>query len=186
MANRKTDDSQNDVTLPYLTLPYLTLPYLTLPYLTYLPYLTLPYLTLPYLTLPYLTLPYLTLPCLTLPYLTLLYLTLPHLTSPHLTSPHLTSPHLTSPHLTSPYLGLNVFVFRCSQNDGQCVDGVLNYTCKCAQGFRGRHCEIGKISFNQGSIVTLIWNVTQSLNFALWLILNLWILSFKILMNVPK
>ena len=27
------------------------------------------------------------------------------------------------------------------QNDGTCIDGILNYTCDCTEDFGGRNCE---------------------------------------------
>ena len=31
------------------------------------------------------------------------------------------------------------------QNGGECMDAVNMYTCNCADGYEGTHCETGKI-----------------------------------------
>ena len=31
------------------------------------------------------------------------------------------------------------------QNGGSCVDGVNKYTCKCAAGYGGTHCQTGEL-----------------------------------------
>ena len=45
--------------------------------------------------------------------------------------------------------------FLCSQNNGTCVDGVLNYTCEC-YGYIGRHCEIGRITVYDFTIMIVV------------------------------
>ena len=33
-------------------------------------------------------------------------------------------------------------------NEGTCQDGVFQYTCSCADGYTGTHCETGSFWFN--------------------------------------
>ena len=49
------------------------------------------------------------------------------------------------------------------QNDGTCVDGLAEYTCACAAGYGGDHCEIGiSLSLLKKEVYSFIMKIRKT------------------------
>jgi hypothetical protein len=65
------------------------------------------------------------------------------------------------------------------QNNGQCIEGVNNYTCLCSQFFSGRHCE------TKNEELKILENVSQSISFSAIACVSIYVL-FVVLFDASK